>query len=107
MVIDSEFDQVFDEFELLGSLAFLSATVDKATLQRATDNGMDVRIAGWVPIGRQAFGHGRRIAILERWGREPGRVMLYQLGFVPDVEYLQLAITYLERLSQLIMAGGG
>ena len=32
--------------------------------------------------------------------------MLYHSGFAPDVEYLQLALSYLELLSQRIMAGG-
>ena len=53
--VDSEFTRLFEEFELLGSLAYLTVTVDLTALQQAAQGGFGGRNYVRAPFGRVSW----------------------------------------------------
>ena len=67
-----EYTSLFEHFELLGALAYISIANDKATMRAAVEGQNAYRDYVWCPMGRAAWdGHTRR-PILEGW--KGGRV---------------------------------
>ena len=97
-----EYSALFDNFELLGTLAYITLSNDKATLQGTISTpGQDFV---WAPIGRSAWvGRGRVASLIfESWmGDLQGQVL--KAGFAhDDKEYLSLAIKSIGKLASRI-----
>ena len=97
----AEFTRLFEEFELLGSLAFTTLSTDKATLQAAalkSDSYGHTFV--WTPIGRAGWDSQNWRAIIESWqGEDTGKALL-DAGFAGnDPAYLSEAIKSLNRLA--------
>lgn len=93
------YTQLFEEFELLGSLAYMSITYSKEALQAAT-NGVSGQDFVWAPIGRVSWDGQTRRRILERWLLPENMDELMRAGFAPaDREYFDLALKSLNNLA--------
>ena len=95
-----EYTGLFEGFEMLGTLAYITLSNDKATLEAAVQNPN--RDFVWSPIGRAAWDGSVRRKILESWigGLQP---LLLKAGFAHgDKEYLPLAIESIGRLASRI-----
>jgi hypothetical protein len=90
---------MFEEFELLGSLAFITNSESKETLQAAV-NGPNGSNFVWAPIGRVSWDGQTRRRILDKWKLQKTTEELMKAGFVPpDGEYLELALKSLDNLA--------
>jgi hypothetical protein len=88
----ANYTQLFEEFELLGSLAFIALGNDKATLQAAL-NGQSGGNFVWAPIGRVSWDGQTHRRILDRWSSQEVKTELVKAGFSrADQEYLDLAL---------------
>jgi hypothetical protein len=98
-----EYTGLFEGFETLGTLAYITLANDKATLQATIQNPN--RDFAWAPIGRAAWDGSVRRKILESWtgSLQP---LLLKAGFAHgDKEYLPLAIESIGRLASRIGIG--
>jgi hypothetical protein len=95
-----EYTSLFEHFELLGTLAYITLSNDKATLQAAIQSPN--RDFVWAPIGRAAWdGHTSR-PILDSWKGDL-QPLLIKAGFAHgDHVYLPLAIESISRLASRI-----
>lgn len=96
----AEYTALFEHFELLGSLAYLTRSADKSDLQKrlATPNQDFV----WTPIGRAAWDGEVCRPLIEAWKGSLQKPLL-DAGFARgDQEFLPLAIQSIERLSRRI-----
>ena len=95
-----EFTSLYEHFELLGALAFISFSHDKAALQAAVqDQG---RGFVWWPMGRAAWHGSVSRPILDSWKADLGPLLL-KAGFARgDHGYLLLAIESFGRLASRI-----
>lgn len=92
-----EFTSLFEHFELLGSLAFITLKADKATIQAAVQNPQ--RDFVWCPIGRASWNGSVSRPILESWKAELEPLLL-KAGFARgDHDYLLLAVESIMRLA--------
>jgi hypothetical protein len=90
---------LFEEFELLGSLAFITSSNSKDALQAAV-NGPSGSNFVWTPIGRVSWDGQTRRRILEKWKLQETTEELMRAGFAPpDGEYLELALKSLNNLA--------
>jgi hypothetical protein len=88
----ANYTQLFEEFELLGSLAFIALGNDKATLQAAL-GGQSGGNFVWAPIGRVSWDGQTHRRILDRWSSQEVKTELVKAGFSrADQEYLDLAL---------------
>jgi hypothetical protein len=88
----ANYTQLFEEFELLGSLAFIALGNDKATLQAAL-NGQGGSNFVWAPIGRVSWDGQTHRRILDRWNSREIKTELVKAEFSrTDQEYLDLAL---------------
>jgi hypothetical protein len=95
-----EYTGLFEHFELLGTLAYITLSNDKATLQAAIQSPN--RNFVWAPIGRAAWDHRVSRSILESWKGDL-QPLLLKAGFAHgDKEYLPLAIESIGRLASRI-----
>jgi hypothetical protein len=94
------YTSLFEHFELLGTLAYITLSNDKVTLQAAIQSPN--RDFVWAPIGRAAWdGHTSR-PILESWKGDL-QPLLLKAGFARgDQDYLPLAIDSISRLASRI-----
>jgi hypothetical protein len=93
------YTHLFEEFELLGSLAFIALSNDKGTLQAAV-NGPSGSNFVWAPIGRVSWDGQTQRRILERWRLQEVTEELMRAGFAPsDGEYFDLALKSLSNLA--------
>jgi hypothetical protein len=101
--VRAEFTRLFEEFELLGSLAFTTLSADKATLQAASESDSYNRNFVWTPLGRAGWDSQNRRAIIESWqGEETGKALL-DAGFArKDPAYMSEAIENLNRLASRV-----
>jgi SIR2-like domain len=98
--VRAEFTRVFEEFELLGSLAFTTLSADRATLQAAIKGNSSGRNFVWTPIGRAAWDNQNRRSIIEGWQREETAKALLDAGFARnDRDYMAEAIQNLNNLA--------
>jgi hypothetical protein len=91
---------LFEHFELLGTLAYVTLSIDKATLQAAIQSPN--RDFVWSPIGRAAWDGRVCRPILESWKGDL-QPLLLKAGFARgDQDYLPLAIESIGRLASRI-----
>jgi hypothetical protein len=89
---------MFEEFELLGSLAFVTGSNNKDTLQAALKGPSGSNFV-WAPIGRVSWDGQTRKRILEKWKLQDTTEELMRAGFASDGEYLELALKSLNNLA--------
>jgi hypothetical protein len=93
-----EYTTLFEHFELLGTLAYITLSNNKATLQAAIQS----RDFVFAPIGRAAWDGRTSRTILESWKGDL-QPLLLKAGFANrDQDYLPLAIESIGRLSSRI-----
>jgi hypothetical protein len=93
------YTQLFEEFELLGSLAFIAGSNSKDMLQAALKGPSGSNFV-WAPIGRVSWDGQTRRRILEKWTLQFTTQELLKAGFSPsDSEYLDLALKSLNNLA--------
>jgi hypothetical protein len=93
------YTHLFEEFELLGSLAYITISNSKDMLQAAV-NGASGSNFVWAPIGRVSWDGQTRRRILERWNLQEATEELTRAGFAPpDGEYFELALKSLNNLA--------
>jgi hypothetical protein len=96
----SEYTTLFEHFELLGTLAYITLSNNKATLQAAIQSPN--RDFVFAPIGRAAWDGRTSRTILESWKGDL-QPLLLKAGFAHgDQDYLPLAIESIGRLSSRI-----
>jgi hypothetical protein len=95
-----EYTTLFEHFELLGTLAYVTLSNDKASLQAAIQSPN--RDFVWAPMGRAAWdGHTSRL-IFDSWKGDL-QPQLLKAGFARgDKDYLPLAIESIGRLASRI-----
>ncbi|MCK1615005.1 MULTISPECIES: SIR2 family protein [unclassified Bradyrhizobium] len=92
------FTTFFEEFELLGSLAYISLGTSKEDLQGVASRQTDRFI--WCPIGRVSWDGQTRRRLIERWQLDEAAEELTQAGFARrDKDYLKLAIDSLSHFA--------
>jgi hypothetical protein len=90
---------LFEEFELLGSLAFITNSESKETLLAAV-SGPNGSNFVWTPIGRVSWDGQTRRRILDKWKIQQTTEELMRAGFASaDGEYFELALKSLDNLS--------
>jgi SIR2-like domain len=95
-----EYTSLFEHFELLGSLAYITLAVDKAELQAAIQNqGRDFV---WCPMGRAAWHGSVSRPILDSWKGDLEPLLLKAGLARGDHDYLLLAIESIKRLASRI-----
>ncbi|MGL3214043.1 hypothetical protein [Bradyrhizobium sp. BR 1433] len=83
---------LFEEFELLCSLAYISIGTSKEDLQQVT-SGTAGRSFAWCPMGRVSWDGQTRRRIMERWTLPEAANELTRAGFARgEPEYLKLAM---------------
>ena len=98
--VRAEFTRLFEEFELLGSLAFTTLSADKAALQAALKGDSQGRNFVWTPLGRAKWDNQNWRIIIEGWQREEKVKPLLDAGFARnDPNYLLEAIQSLNNLA--------
>jgi hypothetical protein len=97
--VQAEFTSLFEEFELLGALAYTTLSADKAALQEAQKGDYFGRNFVWTPIGRAMWDNQNRGAIIATWQSVEKANALVDAGFARnDPGYLTEAIENLNRL---------
>jgi hypothetical protein len=95
-----EYTTLFEHFELLGTLTYITLSNDKATLQAAISRTDQDFV--WAPIGRAAWDGRILRLVLESWKGDL-QPMLLKAGFAHgDRDYLPLAIDSIVRLASRI-----
>jgi hypothetical protein len=95
-----EYTTLFEHFELLATLAHITLSSDKATLQAAIQS--QNRDFVWCPIGRAAWDGSVSRPILTTWKGDLQPLIL-KAGFARgDADYLQSAIESIGRLASRI-----
>jgi len=83
----------------LGSLAFITNSNSKETLQAAVSGPSGSNFV-WAPIGRVSWDEQTRRGILDKWKHQQTTEELMRAGFAPaDGEYLELALKSLDNLA--------
>jgi hypothetical protein len=91
-----EYTSLFEHFELLGALAFVTLSSNKATLQAAIQS--QNRDFVWCPLGRAAWHGSVSRPILDSWKGDLGPLLL-KAGFAHgDNDYLLAAVESIGRL---------
>ncbi|WP_315810830.1 SIR2 family protein [Bradyrhizobium sp. SZCCHNR3107] len=94
------YTELFEEFELLGSLAFISVTNGKEELHRVTNAAASDRNFVWCPIGRVSWHTQNFSKVIEKWKLAAYADELLKAGFAKsDRAYFDLAIVSLTRLA--------
>lgn len=97
---NTEFDQLFENFELLGGLAYTALENDEATLNEMTKLSYGDNFA-WAPMGRASWDTQTRSAVFDQWRRSDVSKQLIDSGFARgSSNYLEAAIKSLENLSR-------
>ncbi len=92
-----EYTRLFESFELLGALAYLTLTQDEALLEAAVKGGFNQ--VAWAPMGRASWDGETRRAIFEDWRRNGMAKQLTAAGFVRNSgPFLDLALKNLDIL---------
>jgi hypothetical protein len=92
-----EYTSVFEQFELLGALAYISLSNDKAALQALIQ--APNRDFAWSPMGRAGWHGSVSRPILDSWKGDL-QPLLLKAGFAHgDKDYLPLAIESIGRMS--------
>ena len=95
-----EYTSLFEHFELLGALAFITISSDKATLQAAIQGPN--RDYVWCPMGRAAWDGQTSRPIIDSWKGDL-QPLLLEAGFAHgDKDYLTLAIDSVGRFASRI-----
>ena len=95
----AEFTKLFENFELLGALAYTGLSGDEAQLNELMKGSFDKNYV-WAPIGRASWDGETRKAVFEEWRREDVSRQLIAAGFARrSASYLELAIKSIENLS--------
>jgi hypothetical protein len=95
-----EYTTLFEHFELLGTLAYITLSNDKTTLQAAINSPN--RDFVWAPIGRASWDGRILRLVLESWKGDI-QPSLLKAGFAHgDQDYLPLAIESIGRLASRI-----
>jgi hypothetical protein len=96
----TEFTRLFEEFELLASLAYITLSVDRKGLQDAFKGDSYGRRFAWVPMGRGGRDGQNRRPIIENWQRPERTNSLLEAGFARgDADYLSEAIESINQLA--------
>ncbi|BAR63643.1 hypothetical protein ACVIWV_010239 [Bradyrhizobium diazoefficiens] len=94
----AEFTRLFEEFELLAALAYLTLSTSLEDLQATL--GKPGHDFAWSPIGRAAWHEQVREQILESWAMPETNAAILKAGFAnKSAEYYKLAIESLGRLA--------
>jgi hypothetical protein len=97
LFLSNEFTVAFEEFELLGSLTFLSVNYGQQDLDNAIADQAGLHQV-WAPIGRIAWDGAVARSILTKWANAEQRKRLLDAGFTAgSAEYWDKAIVYLNR----------
>ena len=92
------FTRLFETFETLGSLAFLTLKTTKEELTAAHGAAAERNFV-WSPVGRAAWDSEHREPILAWLGEAEPRQSLLEAGFAKgDAQFLSLAAESLSRL---------
>ncbi|TRL37585.1 hypothetical protein FM996_02155 [Methylosinus sporium] len=97
---EAEFTPLFEEFELLGSLAYLTLTTDLETLESvaAKGDGWGSNFV-WAPFGRISWHRETRERLFASLAREETSKVLLAAGFARgNPAYLSTALANLKRL---------
>jgi hypothetical protein len=78
--LPKEFGSAFEEFELLGSLAFISLNADEEALSRMSEDKTGQQWV-WAPLGRIGWNGTVSQPILAKWKTPEGRRPLLDAGF--------------------------
>jgi hypothetical protein len=93
-----EYETLFEEFELLGTLASFSVTADKSVLDEMIADPTGHRWI-WAPMGRIVFRNSIRKAILARWNIPEVRSLILAAGFAKkDPDFFSKAITCIGKI---------
>lgn len=93
------YTQLFEEFELLGSFAFISLGHDKESLESAV-KGQAGNNFVWAPIGRVSWDGQTQRRILDRWRLQDTTEQLMRAGFAPpDGDCFDLVLKSLGNLA--------
>ena len=100
LFVEAEFSRLFEEFELLGSLAYLTLSADLPALQKAATEGDGWgRNFLWAPVGRVSWHSEIREALFTSLARPDRSKELLAAGFARgDQTYLSTALANLKRL---------
>lgn len=99
IIFPAEFTRLFESFELLGGLAFLTVGTDETSLREAL-SGSKGRNCVWAPIGRTSWDGESRQAIFESWKQETTTRALLDAGFAKgSPDFLSFAIKNFENLA--------
>lgn len=100
--LPKEFTAAFDEFELLGSLAFLSLNADEESLARMIADQMGQHWV-WAPVGRIGWRGASSRAVLTKWETPEGRKTLLDAGFAKgNADFFDKALPCLAKLASRV-----
>ncbi|WP_166298612.1 hypothetical protein [Bradyrhizobium sp. 2S1] len=98
--LNGEFTRLFEEFELLAALAYLTLSNSLEDLQN-TLSKTGGRDFAWSPIGRAGWDGQTRRQILKGWNTPEANAAILKAGFAnKSAEYYKLAIDSLSRLAE-------
>jgi hypothetical protein len=93
------YTQLFEEFELLGTFAFISLGHNKESLEAAV-NGTAGSNFVWAPIGRVSWDGQTQRRILDHWRLQDTTEKLMRAGFAPpEPEYFDLVLKSIGNLA--------
>ena len=100
LYIEAEATTLFEEFEALGSLAYLTFSADTNTFTEAHDKGDTFgRDFVWSPVGRFAWDSKTRNQIMEKWKNPDYIQPILNAGFAKgDRVFFDLALESIRRL---------
>lgn len=102
---DTEYDDLFDRFELLAGLAHLTLSYDSASLASAMQDTFRHGIA-WYPPGRATCRMSPRDSVVSQLQVGPLRSKVLKAGFAHgDEGFLDLAIKNHARMNARLSAG--
>ncbi|MCC8940231.1 hypothetical protein H8A99_28155 [Bradyrhizobium sp. Arg68] len=98
--VGAEFTRLFEEFELLASLAHLTLAISQEEL-RATLSKTGGRDFAWSPMGRAGWDGQTRRQVFESWSVPETNAAILKAGFAnKSADYYKLAIDSLGRLAE-------
>ena len=96
--LPKEFGSAFEEFELLGSLAFISLNADEESLTKMCEDKIGHQWV-WAPLGRIGWHSAVSRPILAKWKTPEARRLLLDAGFANgSAEFFDKALACLAKL---------
>lgn len=96
---NSEHTRLFEEFEVMGAIAFLTVTAEKVALQEAISSKSGDRNFVWAPVGRTLWNSEVRSLIFTELEQGRKSAEILKAGFAnKDLDYLTLSLESLRRI---------